>query len=552
MRMPEAPVHRLTVHIIGVRGVGKTTLMNAFHRILRSSFPQIEIVLKEVNDSKLDLLNASKHAVLLLCDLSENLPHNFETIWCQQLHTLNVPFVIVGTKNDKSSIRINHQDLSRIAIKYKNCSAMIISSMRGTNIQQLLNRIVVRAFPDLIFGDAYLERSLNSELHSTQEEYQSILRMQMGISGTIAPQSPFHAHNANLATLYSGAMPMSPPHYTPKPPFPLDAGRSDRSADRNARQSRAPASAQVPARASALDDRQPRPLVRQDNRLLLADNMDDLIAAQRKFEQDGGDINSLGVNQGNPRNREADHGHEFPIMEQVLEDHRPVPPPQGIPAAAPRPQLTPEQQEYTRNLEIAWTTAGQNKPIAGDRMVAEKTISALHVYTDHNFFMRLVKGHWGRHHISTVDAVINDLQQTVDNPPAANANSNKSYEALRKLQQIRLVNGQGTLSTTIKFLEKKIPPPAAAGDDDDVPPSFICPITHEMMKKPVVDQFGHSYEGEALQSARMIANVSPLTSQPYTQPANQEFIVNFALLPLIEAHKKKAQAPKENKARNAP
>jgi len=43
------------------------------------------------------------------------------------------------------------------------------------------------------------------------------------------------------------------------------------------------------------------------------------------------------------------------------------------------------------------------------------------------------------------------------------------------------------------------------------PPSFICPITHELMKDPVTTADGQSYEHEAIAQWLQASSLSPLT-----------------------------------------
>ncbi len=47
-----------------------------------------------------------------------------------------------------------------------------------------------------------------------------------------------------------------------------------------------------------------------------------------------------------------------------------------------------------------------------------------------------------------------------------------------------------------------------------VPNDFYCPITGELMKDPVTDQEGHTYERSAIMKWLSKSNTSPLTRKP--------------------------------------
>ena len=48
-------------------------------------------------------------------------------------------------------------------------------------------------------------------------------------------------------------------------------------------------------------------------------------------------------------------------------------------------------------------------------------------------------------------------------------------------------------------------------DAQDIPLSFLCPITHELMKNPVIDREGNSYEEEAIALWLRRNTTSPVT-----------------------------------------
>lgn len=53
--------------------------------------------------------------------------------------------------------------------------------------------------------------------------------------------------------------------------------------------------------------------------------------------------------------------------------------------------------------------------------------------------------------------------------------------------------------------------------DIEIPPAFICPITHELMREPVISRYGQSYERSAIIEWLKSGHHScPLTRQPLT------------------------------------
>lgn len=51
--------------------------------------------------------------------------------------------------------------------------------------------------------------------------------------------------------------------------------------------------------------------------------------------------------------------------------------------------------------------------------------------------------------------------------------------------------------------------------DDDLPDWAICPITHDIMYEPVMDEFGHNYEKSDLEKWKQRNNSSPLNRNDY-------------------------------------
>lgn len=66
----------------------------------------------------------------------------------------------------------------------------------------------------------------------------------------------------------------------------------------------------------------------------------------------------------------------------------------------------------------------------------------------------------------------------------------------------------------------------------DPPDSFICPITQDIMKDPVIDKYGHTYEKNAIEQWIQTNNTSPITRQPLNLA---DIIPNRSLKQSIEA-----------------
>lgn len=67
--------------------------------------------------------------------------------------------------------------------------------------------------------------------------------------------------------------------------------------------------------------------------------------------------------------------------------------------------------------------------------------------------------------------------------------------------------------------------------EQNIPQEFICPITLEIMKEPMVFPDGQSYEKEAIKKALEITHESPLTKIPMKF---EDGVVNYSLKSLIE------------------
>ena len=60
---------------------------------------------------------------------------------------------------------------------------------------------------------------------------------------------------------------------------------------------------------------------------------------------------------------------------------------------------------------------------------------------------------------------------------------------------------------------------------------YICPITQDIMTEPVTDEFGHTYERQAIQRWMNSNNKSPVSGQLYQ---TKVLVPNYSLKGLIE------------------
>ena len=71
------------------------------------------------------------------------------------------------------------------------------------------------------------------------------------------------------------------------------------------------------------------------------------------------------------------------------------------------------------------------------------------------------------------------------------------------------------------------------------PNALICPITLEIMRLPVVDSLGHTFEREAIEAAlREKPGVCPKTNEPYPD-GEARLTVNHGLRKVILDYKEK-------------
>ena len=62
--------------------------------------------------------------------------------------------------------------------------------------------------------------------------------------------------------------------------------------------------------------------------------------------------------------------------------------------------------------------------------------------------------------------------------------------------------------------------------EEEVPPSFVCPITQEVMRDPVSTADGHTYERDAIERWLRTRRTSPMTGATLSSRA---LIPNLAL-----------------------
>ena len=72
--------------------------------------------------------------------------------------------------------------------------------------------------------------------------------------------------------------------------------------------------------------------------------------------------------------------------------------------------------------------------------------------------------------------------------------------------------------------------------NSNVPQGYLCPITHQLMNNPVVDNEGNSYEQSAILEWLSRNNTSPITRNPLD---TSQLSPNRALKDLIDEYKLK-------------
>lgn len=80
----------------------------------------------------------------------------------------------------------------------------------------------------------------------------------------------------------------------------------------------------------------------------------------------------------------------------------------------------------------------------------------------------------------------------------------------------------------------------AAKADADVPDSFLCPLTQEVMREPVVDPEGNTYERSAIEAWLEKNSTSPITRKTLRR---EDLVPNRALRDVIAEHYKSKVRP---------
>ena len=86
-------------------------------------------------------------------------------------------------------------------------------------------------------------------------------------------------------------------------------------------------------------------------------------------------------------------------------------------------------------------------------------------------------------------------------------------------------------------------------NEENIPQEFICPITLQMMKDPVIMPDGQTYEREAIENYLRTNPISPLTREPMTIDQARP---NYSLKSLIENFKKTGQIKNPENQENNP
>ncbi len=96
-----------------------------------------------------------------------------------------------------------------------------------------------------------------------------------------------------------------------------------------------------------------------------------------------------------------------------------------------------------------------------------------------------------------------------------------------QLRQMRQRNERGNPNPRFQVAERK----SQLYNSNQVPNEFLCPITREIMKDPVVTSDGHSFEREVITQWLRSNNTSPLTN---LELDNNYLIPNIALKKRID------------------
>ena len=73
---------------------------------------------------------------------------------------------------------------------------------------------------------------------------------------------------------------------------------------------------------------------------------------------------------------------------------------------------------------------------------------------------------------------------------------------------------------------------------DNIPSYYICPLSKNIMKVPVITPYGFSYEKDAIENWLINHNYDPITKKPLLK---ENLIINYALKNSIEEYLKQKQ-----------
>mmetsp|Transcript_517 Transcript_517/g.564 ORF Transcript_517/g.564 Transcript_517/m.564 type:complete len:101 (-) Transcript_517:30-332(-) len=84
-------------------------------------------------------------------------------------------------------------------------------------------------------------------------------------------------------------------------------------------------------------------------------------------------------------------------------------------------------------------------------------------------------------------------------------------------------------------------------ESNEVIESFLCPITQQIMKDPVMTKYGHLYERTAIEAWIDKNNACPMTSKPLTR---EDIFPAYAVKNAIQEYIKKRGQEKKNEEEN--
>lgn len=74
--------------------------------------------------------------------------------------------------------------------------------------------------------------------------------------------------------------------------------------------------------------------------------------------------------------------------------------------------------------------------------------------------------------------------------------------------------------------------------EEDVPKYYICPLTKNIMKVPVITPYGNSYEKSAIENWLIDKNFDPISKKPLKK---EQLVINYSLKNIIEEYLREKQ-----------